>query len=89
MSFLRAAGGSVHLQNSSNEGPVIHVTFETGALRFKPLEQALFVGAGRFILNDTGLSAEYRISQVCKGIETRLEPPADGGPEEVAESGSA
>lgn len=44
------------------------MTFETGAMRFKPLEEAIFVGAGRFILDRDGLSAEYRISQVCKGV---------------------
>lgn len=47
--------------------PVIQVSFETGSMRYKALEQALFVGAGRFIVDDAGLKAEYRISKVCKG----------------------
>ena len=47
--------------------PVIHVTFETGSMRYKALEQGVFVGAGRFVLEDGDLKVEYRISQVCKG----------------------
>ncbi len=47
---------------------VINVSFETGSLRYKSLEQSLFVGAGRFILEDGELKAEYRISKVCKGV---------------------
>lgn len=60
---------------------VMHVTFETGASRFKPLEEAIFVGAGRFILDETGLSAEYRISQVCKGIGSGKTVAAEGAVE--------
>ena len=36
-------------------------------MRYKALEQALFVGAGRFLVTDNGLDVEYRISQVCRG----------------------
>lgn len=46
---------------------VIHVTFETGSMRYKALEQGVFVGAGRFVLEDGDLKVEYRISRVCKG----------------------
>lgn len=46
---------------------VIHVTFETGSMRYRALEQGVFVGAGRFVLEEGGLKVEYRISQVCKG----------------------
>ncbi len=57
---------------------VIHITFETGAMRYRALEQALFVGSGRFILTDEGLKVEYRISKVCAG---------PGGAEESSSSG--
>lgn len=46
---------------------VIQITFETGSMRYKSLEQALFVGSGRFVIDERGLSVEYRISKVCKG----------------------
>ena len=46
---------------------VIQVTFETGSMRYKSLEQALFVGSGRFVIDERGLTVEYRISKVCKG----------------------
>ena len=36
-------------------------------MRYRALEQALFVGSGRFILSDEGLRVEYRISKVCGG----------------------
>jgi hypothetical protein len=65
------------------------VTFETGVPRFKPLEQALFVGSGRFILDDSGLSAEYRISQVCKGPVIAADASAQEEPSEETEPGSA
>jgi hypothetical protein len=45
-------------------------------MRYKVLEQALFVGAGRFIVDEGGLKAEYRISKVCKGIG----PENEGNP---------
>lgn len=68
---------------------VIHVTFETGVPRFKPLEQAIFVGAGRFILDSDGLGAEYRISQVCQGPVIVAEPSAQVRSTDETESGSA
>jgi hypothetical protein len=36
-------------------------------MRYKCLEQALFVGSGRFVIDERGLTVEYRISKVCKG----------------------
>ena len=36
-------------------------------MRYKALEQALFVGAGRFIVGEGGLTVEYRISKLCAG----------------------
>lgn len=52
-------------------------------MRYKSLEQALFVGSGRFIVGEGALSVEYRISKVCKG-------PGDASPAggEVKESAS-
>lgn len=55
-------------------------------MRYKALEQALFVGAGRFIVGDGGLTAEYRISKVCKGSVVGPSPAAgaEGGEEGTA-----
>ena len=41
------------------------MTFETGAERYRALENALFVGAGRVVTDDAGdLTVEYQVSQV-------------------------
>jgi len=48
-------------------------------MRYKPLEQALFVGAGRFLVDDGGLKVEYRISKVSKGT-------GSGGAEALGEA---
>lgn len=77
--------GKIHSQANGSE--VIHVTFETGVPRFKALEQAIFVGSGRFILDGNGLTAEYRISQVCKGEGIVAELSAQETPSEDTESG--
>jgi hypothetical protein len=42
-------------------------------MRYKSLEQALFVGSGRFIIDERGLTVEYRISKVCKGLGAAAE----------------
>ncbi|KAL5349471.1 hypothetical protein ACLOAV_005764 [Pseudogymnoascus australis] len=41
-----------------------HVTFETGAPELRLLEQRIYVGNGRFIVEDGNLVVEYKISQV-------------------------
>lgn len=41
-----------------------HVTFHTGAEEFRLLEQRLYVGNGRFVLEDGKLIVEYKISQI-------------------------
>lgn len=45
---------------------VIHVTFETGCERYKELETGVFVGAGRFVIDESQgkLWSEYRVSKV-------------------------
>ncbi|EAW07702.1 DUF3237 domain-containing protein [Aspergillus clavatus NRRL 1] len=45
-----------------------HFTFETGDDRYKELENRVFVGQGRFVV-ETGkpVVVEYRVSQVVKG----------------------
>lgn len=40
------------------------MTFESGCERFKELETGVFVGAGRFVVDERGLTSEYRISKV-------------------------
>lgn len=44
--------------------PATHVTFETDSPEFRLLEQRIYVGNGRFIVDDEGLTVEYKISQV-------------------------
>ncbi|KFY96421.1 hypothetical protein V498_02703 [Pseudogymnoascus sp. VKM F-4517 (FW-2822)] len=44
--------------------PATHVTFETGAPELRLLEQRIYVGNGRFIVEDGNLVVEYKISQV-------------------------
>lgn len=45
---------------------VIHVTFETGCERYRVLETGVFVGAGRFVIDEreAKLWSEYRVSRV-------------------------
>ena len=62
----------------SSTATVIQVTFETGSMRYKSLEQALFVGSGRFVIDERGLTVEYRISKVCKGPGVPNEDTAGG-----------
>lgn len=46
-------------------GIVVHFTFETGDEKFKALEDGVFVGAGRFVVEkDRPVFVEYRVSQV-------------------------
>lgn len=41
------------------------MTFETGVERYRALENALFVGAGRVLIDEAGaLTVEYMVSQV-------------------------
>ncbi|KAL8657517.1 MAG: hypothetical protein Q9226_001831 [Calogaya cf. arnoldii] len=43
----------------------VHFNFETGDEKLKALENGVFVGAGRFVLEkDRPITVEYRISQV-------------------------
>ncbi|KAI1616976.1 hypothetical protein EDD37DRAFT_645224 [Exophiala viscosa] len=63
----RILGRSENARSTEYGHAFIHVTFETGSMRYKALEQGVFVGAGRFVLEEGDLKVEYRISQVCKG----------------------
>ena len=45
-------------------GVASHVTFHTGAEELRLLEQRLYVGNGRFVLEDGKLIVEYKISQI-------------------------
>lgn len=43
----------------------MHFTFETGDEKLKALENGVFVGTGRFVLEkDRPLTVEYRVSKV-------------------------
>lgn len=44
--------------------PATHVTLETDSPDLRLLEQKIYVGNGRFIVEDGSLSIEYKISQV-------------------------
>ena len=46
---------------------VINVTFESGCERYKSLETGVFVGAGHFVIDERGLSSEYKVSKVVAG----------------------
>lgn len=44
---------------------VNQMTFETGVEKYRALENALFVGAGRVVIGEGGaLTVEYQVSQV-------------------------
>jgi len=62
----RILGRSSNARSTDFGNSFINVSFETGSMRYKSLEQSLFVGAGRFIVDDGGLKVEYRISKVCR-----------------------
>ncbi|KAA8651996.1 DUF3237 domain-containing protein [Aspergillus tanneri] len=45
-----------------------HFTFETGDERYKELEHSVFVGQGRFnVQNDKSVVVEYRVGQLIHG----------------------
>ena len=47
---------------------VIEMRFETGEERLKELELGLFVGAGRFVVEQgKPVTVEYKLSKVVKG----------------------
>ena len=47
---------------------VIEMKFETGAETFKDLELGMFVGSGRFIIEQgKPVTVEYKVSKVAKG----------------------
>ncbi|KAL8903706.1 MAG: hypothetical protein Q9207_003750 [Kuettlingeria erythrocarpa] len=49
--------------------PVVHFTFETGDEKLKALENGMFVGAGRFVLEkERPVTVEYRVSKVIMQI---------------------
>jgi Protein of unknown function (DUF3237) len=55
------------LKTSVDPFVVIHVTFETGCEKYKALETGIFVGAGHFLIDERGLSSEYKVSRVVAG----------------------
>ncbi|OCT52133.1 hypothetical protein CLCR_09192 [Cladophialophora carrionii] len=69
----RILGRSANAKTTDFGSSFIQVSFETGSMRYKSLEQALFVGSGRFIIDERGLTVEYRISKVCKGLGAAAE----------------
>jgi len=71
----RILGQSSNAKSTEFGGAFINVSFETGSMRYKSLEQALFVGSGRFIIEDHRLSVEYRISKVEAGHQAAADMP--------------
>ena len=48
--------------------PVIEMHFETGEEKLKELETAMFVGAGRFVVEQgKPVTVVYKVSKVVKG----------------------
>ncbi len=43
------------------------MTFESGCERYKSLETGVFIGAGHFVIDERGLSSEYKVSKVVAG----------------------
>ena len=46
---------------------VITVSFESGCEKFQDLERGIFVASGRFVVDERGLTSEYKVSQVGAG----------------------
>ncbi len=58
---------------------VINVTFESGCERFQELERGIFVGSGRFVVDERGLTSEYKVSQVAaEKVEQKAQGEGQG-----------
>ncbi|MCJ1308059.1 hypothetical protein MMC25_001710 [Agyrium rufum] len=59
-------GGDPAAKTTEWGGSFVEAKFETGAEKFKILEQGIFVAAGRFVVEkEKRTVVEYRFSQVC------------------------
>lgn len=65
-------GASEHCQSTEFGDSFISVDFETGCEKYRCLETGLYVGAGRFVVNEarTDVCIEYKISQVVCGNQS-------------------
>jgi len=64
-------GGSVHSKSTEFGHSFIHIEFETGCSRYKDLETSLFVGAGRFVVDEKKgrVSVEYKLSKILSNVQ--------------------
>lgn len=64
-------GGSIHSKSTDFGHSFIHVEFETGCNRYKELEMSLFVGAGRFVVDERKgrVSVEYKLSRIMSNVQ--------------------
>ncbi|KFZ18518.1 hypothetical protein V502_04056 [Pseudogymnoascus sp. VKM F-4520 (FW-2644)] len=62
--ILKALSGAPDAKTVEFGNISTHVTFETDSPEFHLLEQKIYVGNGRFIVEDGNLSIEYKISQI-------------------------
>lgn len=64
-------GGSIHSKSTEFGYSFIHIEFETGSDRYKELETSLFVGAGRFVIDEKKgrVSVEYKLSRVMSNVQ--------------------
>lgn len=65
-------GGNAHSRTTQFGASTIQVEFETGCERYRFLETNIFVGAGRFVVDETigRVHVEYCISQVVSGTSS-------------------
>ncbi|KFY70918.1 hypothetical protein V499_08882 [Pseudogymnoascus sp. VKM F-103] len=62
--IFKVLGGAPDAKTTEFGNISTHLTFETGSEDLRLLEQKVYVGNGRFIVEDGGLTVEYKISQV-------------------------
>lgn len=60
-------GGSADAKTTSFGDAFVHMVFETGSEKLREIEQNVYVGTGRFIIEkDQPVVVEYKISQVAQ-----------------------
>ncbi|OBT83547.1 hypothetical protein VE02_07788 [Pseudogymnoascus sp. 03VT05] len=62
--IFKVLGGAPDAKSTGFGNISTHLTFETGSAELRLLEQKVYVGNGRFIVEDGNLTVEYKVSQV-------------------------
>ncbi|RMZ83971.1 hypothetical protein DV737_g1330, partial [Chaetothyriales sp. CBS 132003] len=60
-------GGNPASQSTRFGNSFINVSFESGSEKYQDLERAIFVGSGRFVVGNSSLMSEYKVSRVGAG----------------------